>query len=395
MQGWIAAGFPEFTRIIIDEFQDAVEGVLSRRETWRKLAEELTRYFMQIIILTGTIPPSFVRYYHHLLGRPDFTIYRQPSDRHNVSLHYIPAHRRATISYAHEDVCLRLIKNLQNLPPVSLKHQPGQDRILVFFPSTDLVQNFGKRNSFLWYHSKEGSKLALQEVLQLWDEGPCKVLIASTAMAQGLDRKDVRWVIVVDMHYGISLLAQMMGRAGRDDIPSATYFIGSSAKINAQDVGVFDESKTCHRKIMMNFLDGLRFSYTCLDAPHPVTLCGNCDPNSESHRIGLDAVAGAKEAERLATEHLAKRAAMLNKAPTAGPSNVATSVNRPKAPSTSIALLDAAPKPLKSQDSVGSAHYWDEDSIEITAEMESVLQSAEGQSKSGRSGKRKVFSLAM
>lgn len=340
---------------------------------------------MQIIALTGTIPPLCVRLYHQLLDRPDFTIFRQPSDRHNLSLHYIPAHRRPSESYSHEDVVLELIANLQALPNVTTDPADGTDRILVFFPNTKHVQSFATANDFLWYHSKEGSKLALKDVLAAWDNGPCNVLVASTAMAQGLDRSNVRYVIMVEMHYGISLLAQMMGRAGRDGFPSATYFIGHKSNMKDEDMGLFSDPGTCYRQTMTDFLDGEQYSFCCLNSPYDVLPCGHCKPNSKANLVGLKAVSDAKEAIGQA---------LYIPPSTRAPRDDGVSLARPcqpPAPSTTNALptkpsmlklaMLKPPAPVSSGSkclpSTGSSAYWGEEGGEISAEVVQAWNEAE------------------
>lgn len=329
---------------------------------------------MQLIFMTGTIPPTYVKLYFQLLGRPDFVIFRLPSDRWNVSLHHIPAYRQPTRAYFHEDIVLRLIEVLNALPTAT------KGRILVFFPYTETIEHFADTNGYLWYHSKEGTKLRLQEVLQAWDSGPCNVLVASTAMAQGMDIADVRYVIVVDIHYGVSTLSQMMGRAGRDDEPSAAYFIGHQSKVEASDLNLFAvPGKECLRKIMMGHLDGQDYAFTCKNAPYYVQYCGICNPKSETHQMGSAAAAYAKDAAGRVEERCPKIRVR----------EPAARAVQPLLPAPSIITRNASPGPskslkpstnaLKPQASITSSTYWSQESGEVSAEVLKVWDEVEAQ----------------
>lgn len=359
-----------------------MEGVFDRRETWRQLVILLVKLKMQMIFLTGTLPPSFIKLYYQLLNRPDINIFRLPSDRPNISLHLVPAYKPPTRSYHHQDILLRLITDLNDHISTELKPTARPGRILVFFPDTALVEGFAKAHGFLWYHSKEGTQLLLQDVLQAWEDGPCNVLVASTSMAQGVDIEDVHYVIVMDMHFGLSALAQMMGRAGRDGYPSATYFIGHESMLNEKDVGIFSPPPRCHRLIMMTFLDGEHYAYTCAGAPHKVLACGVCNPQSKTHQIGLEAASCVKEAsERV--EEVCRKSRLAKEKSAALPQPVARLTSKPL-----IITRNASPGPSKhpnaltsqqSTESVGSAGYWgaegpelSQDTLQALAEIEKV-----------------------
>lgn len=49
-----------------------------------------------------------------------------------------------------------------------------------------------------------------------WDSGQARVIVATTAFGFGIDRRDVRSVIVFSMPNSAGLIAQLFGRAGRD-----------------------------------------------------------------------------------------------------------------------------------------------------------------------------------
>lgn len=358
--------------------------------TWKNLARLLAVLDMQFIFMTGTVPRDYVKLYFQLLERKDFDIFRLPSDRPNISLHHLPGYRHASKTYFHQDVALRLTKDLTEESSAS-QGVPGRpERILIFFPNTETIQPFAEDNGYLWYHSKEGTKLTLHEVLEAWQSGPCNVLVASTSMANGMDVEGVRYVIVVDVHYGVSTLAQMIGRAGRDDLPSAAYFIGHG---DPTDLNLFDVPATkCLRRIMMEHLDGDPYAFSCSDAPDKVQPCGVCDPSSRAHQVGLGALAVTKEAAARVAEciknikaqqaatsgHLqsiqvrAHKPASVAPRPSLGVSqsqNVRAAIPRNASPGPSHIrqkVLSAAP--LLSHPSTGSSAYWSADAGVVSQE---------------------------
>lgn len=295
----------DFERIVIDEGHDMQEGVKARIETtWNELAEALFAYKAQLIILTATLPPYLVPAYQKQLRRDDFNIIREPSDRPNIAYHYILSYVRAiSDAYNYEDIIQQLVSSLTNR--ITQSSTPS-DRILVFFPGREMVEAFGTAHEYLWYHSC-CTKSALAQRLASWDRLDSRVLVATTAMAQGLDRSNVRYVIAANVPYGISTVAQMMGRAGRDGLASDMFFIGPAIipldlstrwhedSILAQHH--LNSTDTCQRHILATSLDGPKLSYQCITEGSTVVNinpCGTCAPRSAMHRLALEAVENAR-----------------------------------------------------------------------------------------------------
>lgn len=351
-----------------------MDSILARQAAWKAVAAGLSRFKWQICLLTGTLPPGEVEAVYRLLRRRDFNIFRLPSDRHNISLHNVPAYTPSTRTYCHEDVAQKLIKTLQDLS--NPQGELGKDRILVFFPNTEQVERFAKSENYLWYHSKEGNALMMRKVMESWDEGKSNVMVASTALAQGLDKENIRYVLAVDIHFGISLLSQMMGRAGRDEEASDVYFISHPSQQKDSDMEIFANPWTCHREDMMNYLDGPGLSYRCTAAARWVNYCGNCAPTAPMHQIGLQAASDAQacvkgaEEERNQTRQVSGPS---KSRPLPGTSNLATV---PPPASSRTAGSKAAPsRALPS--SQGSSFYWEAQSEVDGEEAELACRAAE------------------
>lgn len=282
------------------------EGVKARiEEVWNRFSPAVFAHRAQLIILTATLPRHLIADYQKQLQRDDINIIREPSDRPNIAYHSIIAYLRAmSESYHYEDITQHLIAFL--IHHIEQSSTPT-DRILVFFPGRDIVEAFGTAHNYLWYHSR-CPKSALADILESWDDPDCRVLIATTAMAQGLDRR-VRYVIAANVVYGISTIAQMMGRAGRDDRPANMFFVGPQnmpLDVNArwqEDTMLAQHhlhtTDTCLREVMMVSLDGPSLAYQCLaDSSTAVSVnpCGTCAPQSAIHLLAVQAVETARQA---------------------------------------------------------------------------------------------------
>lgn len=280
------------------------EGVQGRIDTtYAKLPEALLAFEAQIVILTATVQPHSLPLYQTQFGRDDFNVIREPSDRPDVAFHLVPTYVRTTSEpYNGEDIVLNLTTSLTH----HIEQSPTPtDRILVFFPDRSSVQSFAEAHGYLWSHS-HCSKDHLTESLASWDRLDCRVLVGTTAFAQGLDRESIRYVITANVTYGITTVAQMMGRAGRDGVPSDMFFIGP--KKAPLDVSIswrsdsmlaqhhLNATSGCQREVMITALDGPSKTYQCFTAGFAVHPCGNCAPKAPLHLLALQAVETARQA---------------------------------------------------------------------------------------------------
>lgn len=312
---WKARGCVDFVRIVIDEVQNALEGVPARCEnTWRPLMRRLFDHPVQLIFMTATMPEYLRAEYRALIDRPDITILCEGSDRPNVAFHFIPASVELTTmaraepkEYQYQDVVYALIVSL-----LSFMQQPDNavGCILVFFVSPDMVQSFAEQHGYLW-HTSNCTKVALQETLDAW--GPqSPVLVGTTALAEGLDF-NVRHVIVGNVVFGHTTITQMLGRAGRDGLPSDLFFVGHhgvdthpplvTGKPGHDAQHALNSTAGCQRKLSMQSMDGESLegleAYDCANPPSTISgainPCGNCDPEG-IHRLGRLAVGAATAA---------------------------------------------------------------------------------------------------
>lgn len=329
-----------------------MEGVEERIEkVWVPLAAMLNTIRAQIIFTTATMPPYMVCSYRMLLARGDFNIIRDSSDRPNVAFHFIPGYpepfppRR---DYYYEDIVHALIRIFT---AIILGSSTPDDRILVFFARTSTVQTFAQAHNYLWHNSTR-SKVGLDATLAAWDQGSSRVLVGTTSLAQGLDRPNVRIVIVANAIYGHTTLTQMLGRAGRDGLPADLLFVGphgtdkkpprSSPNPSIAAQHSLNAEKGCQRQFSMAAMDGPRLqAYSCLDSPaHP---CGNCAPEG----VQQAAVHAVREAQKIHTRQVEVSAQTSRS--NVRTSTSTTSLSAKSARSTESSVSSISSFPLSSQ----------------------------------------------
>lgn len=193
---WDKQSFPSFNHIVIDEFHNTLEGVPQRcKNTWEPLLKKLFVFNVQLILLTATMPPYLRPQYQTLLGRSNFSILAESSDRPNIAYHFVPSSKALTKKanthpqdYQYQDIVQELLLSLISIIETSAT---PQDCILVFFPTPTIVESFAEEHSYLW-HDSNRTKLTLQTTLDSWNAAVQRqVLIGTTALAEGLNRHNV------------------------------------------------------------------------------------------------------------------------------------------------------------------------------------------------------------
>lgn len=175
----------------------------------------------------------------------------------------------------------------------------SDERILVFFTSTREADVFAESTGCAVYHSKLPDA-ARSKVLNLekWDQGILKVMACSPAMAQGVDRANVRFVVIYKPGLSLQTVMQMTGRAGRDGRESHVFFVEYGQNIpprNPDDhrllheLGQVVHEKMCKVFLTTKFMDGETLAYRCKDRPGRVP-CSFCKPDSEIHLLAKAAV---------------------------------------------------------------------------------------------------------
>lgn len=198
----------KFKRLIVDEAHDGVNGVPKRVPVWKTFWNLAACSGLQIIALTGTLPPHLYPAFLTLTGLNRNTLLiRASADRPEIGYHIVNVTMR-TVSLLHH--AARLAANLE----IGLR---DDERIIFFFKSNEECENFGQIYPCSIYHSKIIATLGYSKEynLGIWDSGENKVLASTTAAATGIDRPYIKYTVVVDNTYGLLTFSQETGRGGR------------------------------------------------------------------------------------------------------------------------------------------------------------------------------------
>lgn len=283
-------------RVFIDEFHDMIRCHPDRKPRWQALAKKCSQLSVQIILLSATCPPSMT----DQLLKP-FTLQQQtvafirgPTDREEIGLHYVRALSTADDLPLHRIVaCLHAM-----LEP--------EERILVFFNGKIELSKFASKSGCAAYHSdlcEPGD--TMEENILRWDAGETKVMACTTGFAQGVDRPNVRFVVMKNPEYGLLVTVQMVGRAGRDgkrshaivvDTEPERFLQGDLASSNAVRA-VLGNDEVCRVFSTSMAFDGAAHAYKCAERPRRVA-CDVCNPSDPVHRAVVAAskgVAGSVE----------------------------------------------------------------------------------------------------
>lgn len=269
-----------YHRIFIDENHDSLICHPERREPWKKLARHLSKLRIPLNFLSGTNPPSNVTasLKHFGLKPKDVIQIRSCTDRPEIGFH--------------------VVKILPHAYDLSLKHvvfallsmMTKSDRMLVFFNRNKEADAFSTSMGCAVFHSELptlGNTKGLN--LERWDTGETQVMACTTAFAQGVDRSSVRYVVISEVEYGLMVVNQMSGRAGRDGREAHTFYLTRKTTLSAFDSdqdydclkGLDDVlfGHTCRRYTSIRCMDGEQHAYRCKERSD-VMQCDVCDPRS-------------------------------------------------------------------------------------------------------------------
>jgi len=266
-----------------------------RQVAWDLLVDQFNAVNIQMILMSATIPPdlvgSFLKAFK--MKRDEVMEVRSSTNRKEIGMHVIrvPSHPQGQAFQA--------LKSLVNA--LSLRLQ-DDERMLVFFSSHQLVENFSKSVNCAVYHSglvgdPGNSK---NDNLRLWDSGKPKVMACTTAFAQGVDRSNVRYVVIYRPFYGLLTNNQMLGRAGRDGKESYVFFVtdqsptvsSNSKQHTTPYVKELDDvihGEFCRRYTNMLSMDGCWMATRCWEDSSSAQ-CDICRPESNMHQFALQAV---------------------------------------------------------------------------------------------------------
>lgn len=282
----------KFSKVFVDEFHDILNCHPARTSKWKTLAKQFSKMNVQIALLSATMPPHCLNIFIKPFGikAKDLAKLRSSTNRPEIGMHVIPV----------EPIIAR--QSLSNLVRALNRTLLDEERILVFFSSQSDVEIFAAQHKCANYHSnlwQPGNTKAYN--LDLWDRGESKVMACTTAFAQGIDRSNVRYVVIFRPSYGLMVNTQMLGRAGRDGKESHAFYVTDanqitsfrSVKIGREEcvIELHDvvHGEECRRYTTTLCMDGKDLAVRCTDKPGCVP-CDVCAPDSPMQRFAMEAI---------------------------------------------------------------------------------------------------------
>jgi len=227
----------DISRLIFDESHIPTISTNYRRVM--SLLDQLRILSMQIVLLTGTCPPSSEARMMELFGlQPASTvIFRGCTDR--PELEYIRMKKASSVTKAMEDLNRIIQRQRRTAGP--------DERIMVFVPFIDNGTAVASKYNCDFYHSKPTDHdpehkdylKQLQEKERMynsWYQGwkpdgtQNDVIVATTALSAGNDYPSVRLVVHLNTPYEMTTYVQEVSRAGRDGKPAKCILIPVNSK---------------------------------------------------------------------------------------------------------------------------------------------------------------------
>ena len=251
--------------------------ILGRRLSFRKDLQRLSEFIdlkTQLILLTGTLPPSYEKEFLK-------TLYLEHSDVHQYRFPTM----RENIRYS----VLKDMSKTNVLEGIRAKHQQYPDDSLIVYTRTrDQARELAILLQWPVYYSDSSSKVTVLSKF-LDNSNRSARLIGTSSIGLGLDKSNIRAIIHVDLPYRLSEYAQESGRTGRDGKPAeALIFLPSNASNSLGRQLSKQEtlenkwvqqycSNICHRWLLGKYLDNIQIS--CDSDNKPLTSCNYCIPN--------------------------------------------------------------------------------------------------------------------
>lgn len=280
-------GTPKFTAMFIDEHHDVLSCPPDRVASWKKLACWASEQEMPLYLLSATAPPILQQ---RLLDpynmKPSNTAFiRSPTNRREIGLHTIPVNGAP---------------RLRSLVRALAKRLKEWERMLIFFNSCDEAEQFSAENQCPVFHSKLPKVNGGKEFnMELWDNGQSKMMACTSAFGVGVDKLNVRFVVIHTPKYSLMSVLQAAGRAGREGTESHVFFTttgkaGPMPPSHCSDVDMRQQldqllhSARCKVQQAMEYMDGETLAKVCRQIPNQVH-CDICHPDSEVHKFALQA----------------------------------------------------------------------------------------------------------
>lgn len=194
----------ELDRVVFDECHLAITAVSYRAAMG--LLPVLRKLAVQMIFLTGTMPPSMVPEFEGAMLLRGARMVRSLTMRRDIYFHvsHCPPNRDFVRDFA--------VPGIQDV----IRGLTIGTRAIIYCSLKDVAEEVAQMIDAPVYHSKSGSVEAKAEVLQQWRAGEPSYIVATSAFGMGIDHPAVRWVVHVGVPWSAIDFSQEVGRLGRD-----------------------------------------------------------------------------------------------------------------------------------------------------------------------------------